>query len=230
MWRAQLDAGQEALARWRAVLAPDELERAGRFHFARDRDRYIAARGALRTILGGYLGAAPDEVQFEYNAHGKPRLRPPAAGSRQVFFNISHAHALALYAVTCSREVGIDVEFVRPDLAEGHIAERFFAAGEVANLRGLPASEQTLAFFQCWTRKEAFVKARGEGLSLPLDRFEVSLGPGQPAALLRVADAPQEVARWALYALAPGPGYVAALAVEGQGWRLSTWDFGPPMS
>lgn len=230
VWRARLDVSGAELALLRDTLAQDELDRAQRFHFPRDRDRYIAAHGALRVILGSYLGIAPNRVQFDpaTSPHGKPRLKQPTARGQAVFFNISHSHELALYAVACGRDVGVDVEYVRPNLAEGRIAERFFAPGEVASLRGLPAHEQPLAFFNCWTRKEAFVKARGEGLSLPLDRFEVSLAPGQPPALLRVVDAPDEAARWSLHAFAPAAGYVAALVVEGRGWRLSAYDWQYP--
>jgi 4'-phosphopantetheinyl transferase len=130
---------------------------------------------------------------------------------------------LALYALTRGRALGVDVEYVRDDLAGQEIAERFFSRQEVRALSALPADARTRAFFNCWTRKEAYIKARGEGLSLPLDQFDVSLTPGEPAALLGTRPDPQEAARWLLRELAPARGYVAALAVEGRGWRLRQW-------
>jgi 4'-phosphopantetheinyl transferase len=149
----------------------------------------------------------------------------PDPCSSSLRFNLSHSHSLALYAITHQRELGVDLEFIRPEVVEEPIAERFFSAAEVAALRALPASIQPEAFFNCWTRKEAYIKARGEGLTIPLDAFEVSLAPEEPAALLSVNGDPAEAARWSLQALAPGPGYVAAVAVEGQDWQLRCWEW-----
>jgi 4'-phosphopantetheinyl transferase len=139
-------------------------------------------------------------------------------------FNVSHSHSLALYAITRAREVGVDVEHIRPEIAQEKIAERFFSPREVTVLRALPTPLQASAFFACWTRKEAFIKAKGDGLTLPLDQFDVSLAPGEPATLLRTAWDPQEAACWALQDLAPAPGYRAAVAVAGHAWRLTCWD------
>jgi 4'-phosphopantetheinyl transferase len=138
-------------------------------------------------------------------------------------FNVSHSHGIALYAITREREVGVDVEYVRHDMAGESIAERFFSAQEVARLRALPAEAQPLAFFNCWTRKEAFIKAIGEGLSFPLDQFEVSLDAKEPSAMVSLRDGPRETSRWSLRALPVGEGYVAALVVEGHEWRLECW-------
>lgn len=224
VWQASLLLSDDHLARLRSTLAADEQARAGRFHFTRDRDRYVAARGTLRTILGRYLGLLPQQVSFDYTPHGKPLLRqgltPEGAG---LSFNLSHSHDLALYVVARRRRVGVDVEFIRPELTDEPIAERFFSPREVIALRALPLAEQPPAFFRCWTRKEAFVKARGEGLSLPLDRFDVSLAPGEPAVLLATQDDPAEAQRWQLQALAPQTGYMAALAVEGRDWQAYGW-------
>ncbi|HEV7217131.1 MAG TPA: 4'-phosphopantetheinyl transferase superfamily protein, partial [Chloroflexota bacterium] len=149
-------------------------------------------------------------------------------------FNLSHTDGLALLAVTRERELGIDVERVRKGIAREGIAERFFTTTEVADLRALPADSQDDAFFACWTRKEAYVKARGEGLSIPLDQFAVSLLPGEPAALLHVALDPDEVKRWSLHDLDAGPGYRAALLVEGHNptlsWRVPSFDDGSDRS
>ena len=219
---------------WRAhaleqILAPVERERADRYVRSEDRTRFIVGRGVLRTILGSYIGLDPDQLRFCYNPFGKPALAA-AAGGEAIRFNVSHADGLALIAVTGSREVGVDLERIRPDFGTEEIAERFFSRREVAALRALPAARRVKAFFACWTRKEAYLKARGEGLSLPLDRFDVSLGPDQPAALLAVHDDPAEAMRWSLRELVPGPDHMAALAVEGHAWHLRCWQWPEPKS
>jgi 4'-phosphopantetheinyl transferase len=141
---------------------------------------------------------------------------------------VTHSHGVALYAVTRGREVGIDLERIRSDLAVTEIAGRFFSRQEVAMLRALPTEEQREAFFRCWTRKEACLKARGEGLSLPLDQVDVSLAPGEPDAVPGTERNPSEASRWSLQELIPAPGYAAALAVEGHGWRLACWQWPEP--
>ena len=203
-------------------LSADERERAGRFYFEKDRNHYVTARALLRDILGRYLNLPPAQIRFCYGDHGKPALAESFAKSR-LRFNLSHAHGLALYAVARGREVGIDIELIRPDFADERIAEQFFSHKEVTMLRSLRDYMQQEAFFNCWTRKEAYVKARGEGLSLPLDQFSVSLTPGIPAALLSVEGDPEERSRWSLRELIPAPGYAAALAVEGKRCILNCW-------
>jgi 4'-phosphopantetheinyl transferase len=227
VWRADLDPAASRFERLQHTLSADELQRAARFHFPQDRRRFTVARGVLRDILGRYLGRPSSELGFRYSAYGKPALTDgfDAAGLR---FNISHSHEMALFAVTCDREVGVDIEYLGREIHGEEIAEHFFSVHERADLRALPAELKHQAFFNCWTRKEAYIKAHGEGLSLPLDRFDVSLTPGEPAALLATRTDPQEVLRWSLQALTPGPGYAAALAVEGQGWQLSCWQWRAP--
>jgi 4'-phosphopantetheinyl transferase len=220
VWQATLDQTSSQIQSFRHNLAADEQARAERFYFERDREHFIAARGLLRAILGGYLNRAPDRLSFCYSAHGKPSLAGDA-----IHFNMSHSHGVALYAVTLGREVGIDVEHIRFDVEVAEIAERFFSRREVAMLRRLPTEMQREAFFNCWTRKEAYIKARGEGLSLPLDQFDVSLAPGEPAALLGTQPDPSEASRWFLQEFTPAPGYVAALAAAGHGWRLTCWQW-----
>jgi 4'-phosphopantetheinyl transferase len=206
------------------TLDSAELRRAKRYRFERDRRRFIAARGLLREVLSRYVGVEPGQLCFCYGPQGKPQL-VEERGADALRFNVSHAHELALLAVTRGREIGVDLEYVRPDLADIGIVERFFSPRETAALRLLPAAEQSEAFFNCWTRKEAYVKARGGGLSVPLDQFDVSLGPDEPAALLRTRGDAQEASRWSLRRLEPGPGYVGALAVEGHGWSLNCWQW-----
>ncbi len=224
VWRATLDQAPSRVARLFHTLAADERERAEGFSFQEDREHFIVARGLLRAILGRYVEMDADQLRFCYSAHGKPSL-PSESGGDALRFNLSHSHGLVLYAFTRGREVGIDIERVRPDMADGQIAERFFSPREVAAFRALPVNKQTQAFFNGWTRKEAYIKARGEGLSFPLNQFDVSLAPGEPARLLATKGHPEEASRWCLQELIPAPGYTAALAVEGQGWRLACWQW-----
>lgn len=204
------------------LLSADERERAERFHFRRDRDHFIAARGLLRLLLSRYLGLPPQQLSFSYSPYGKPSLAAERDRAR-LRFNVSHSQGIALYAFTLEREIGVDVEYIRQDVVGESVAEHFFSAQEVASLRSLPAEVQPQAFFNCWTRKEAFIKARGEGLSFPLDQFDVSLVPGEPAALISTRNDLLEASRWSLQTLPVEEGYVAALAVEGYNWRLECW-------
>ncbi len=219
VWRASLSLTAPRVQSLQQTLAADERERAERFHFQKGREHFIVARGLLRAILGRYLDMQPCKLRFCYNPNGKPTLVRESGGD-VLRFNVSHSHGLALYAVTGGREIGVDLEWLRPDLAHEQIAERFFSPHEVAVLSTLPRNMKPEAFFNCWTRKEAYVKAKGKGLTLPLDQFDVSLVPGEPAALLSTKWNPQEAFRWSLQQLIPGPGYVAALAVEGNHWQL----------
>ncbi len=222
VWRAGLEPGAQTLRRRRELLSTDERERADRFYFQRDREHFVAARGGLREILGRYTGASPQSLRFSYDHYGKPSLSGEAGGT-PLRFNVSHSGGVALYAVTVGRAVGVDVERVREDFAGLDIAKNFFSPHEVAALSELPAEHLATAFFDCWTRKEAYIKARGLGLSHPLHLFTVSLTPGRPAALLRTDDDPEEAARWSLVELFPGEGYRGALAFEGELSSLRCW-------
>jgi 4'-phosphopantetheinyl transferase len=204
------------------TLSQDEQVRAGRFRARRDRERYIVAHGLLRAILGLYLKTRPEQIGLRSGPFGKPALCPEQSGAA-LRFNLSKSHGLSLFAFARGRELGVDLERIRPRLADGQVAGRFFSPREAALLQALPKEAQAEAFFNCWTRKEAYIKAKGAGLSLPLDQFEVSLTPGGPAALLSARWDPQEAARWSLRALTPASGYAAALAVEGHSWRLRCW-------
>lgn len=222
VWLAELEQPERTLQRLTHLLASDELLRAQRFRFERDRRHFIVARGVLRAMLGLYLKMPPAQVQFTYGPRGKPALAA-VCGHDRFRFNVSHSHELALYAMTQDREIGIDIEFMRPlDDAES-IATHFFSAREQAALRSLPAHLKHQGFFNCWTRKEAYIKATGEGLYQSLEEFDVSLTPGEPAQLLSVLGKPDEVRCWSFQALQPPAGYAAALAVEGSGWQLKCW-------
>ncbi|AGA27134.1 4'-phosphopantetheinyl transferase family protein [Singulisphaera acidiphila] len=224
VWMASLEQGEAEVARLRTLLDEPERKRADRYSFEKGRRQFTVARGLLRILLGRYLRIEPTQVQFAYNAHGKPALAE-AHRPNLVRFNISHSGEVALFGFANERELGIDLETIRPDFAADAIAARFFAPAELASIRSLPPEDRTQAFFTCWTRKEAYIKAQGKGLALSLDSFEVSLAPGAPAAVLVTHDDREEAARWSLHELHPGPGYVGALAVAGEGCRVRvrTW-------
>jgi 4'-phosphopantetheinyl transferase len=227
VWLAKLDQPTEILRALHHLLSPDEIARAERFHFRKHREHFTVARGVLRTILGGYLSVEPSQLRFAYSAYGKPAL-VGIKDQPTLRFNLSHSHELALYGFTLGREIGLDLEYRREDFATGRIAEQFFSAREVEMLRALPTQLRTEGFFNCWTRKEAYIKAVGLGLSLPLDQFDVSLSPFEPAALLRTGVDEREAARWSLKALTTAEGYSAALAVEGHDWQLKCWRWTSP--
>jgi 4'-phosphopantetheinyl transferase len=222
VWKLSLEVDPQRLAQLRATLAADELERADRFYFERHRVRFAAGRGLVREILAHYLDAPPARLAFAYNEYGKPTLTGDHTGA--LSFNLSHSEATGLLAVSLRGELGVDLEEYRPGKGDGNVAEQYFSRREVACLRAVPAALRTRAFLNCWTRKEAYIKARGMGLSIPLDSFDVSLTPGEPATLLRTAD-PAERARWQLRDLALGDGLVGALVAAGSDWtfELGCW-------
>lgn len=224
VWRVRLDAPRAEVDRRAAWLSPDEHDRARLFHRDLHRQRYILGRGALRAILARYLAAQPDAVAFSYGAHGKPELAGQAAA--ELAFNVAHSGDVCLVAVGAEGRVGVDVEAVDRRVEIHALARRFFSAAEADALAELPASLQREAFFACWTRKEAFIKAVGEGLSMPLDRFRVSLAPGEPPRLLHVENDPGAPAGWTLLAFDAQPGFPAAAAIDHPGVAPRFYDFG----
>jgi 4'-phosphopantetheinyl transferase len=222
VWRAALDLPLAQVETLRQCLTEDELDRAQRYRFETDRRHFVVARGLLRTLLGLYLGIHPSAVRLCYGPAGKPALIAEP-GEQDLRFNVSHSHGVALYAVAPAGEVGVDLERIRPELAAGRMAERLFSPREVAAIRALPSEQQTAGFFACWTRKEAYIKAVGAGLSLPFKDFDVSVAPAGPASLLAVRHDPGAAARWSMWNLSPGDGYAAALAGAGSGWQLRCW-------
>jgi len=226
LWLARLDLPDQTVTLLYQTLSPDEQERARKLRFEEDKRRFVVARGALRAILGSYTGLPPAQVEFAYSPAGKPELAPEAGGtSASLSFNLSHSGEIALYAICRDRRVGIDIEMLRPRMAEEHIAERFFSPQEVDALRSMPPEDQVRAFFRCWTRKEAYVKARGEGLAIPLDPFVVTLRPNEPAALLDAGDENEQAVHWFLHAINVAPGYEAAVAVDSKPSLLRYWLF-----
>jgi len=201
------------VARLAGLLSEDECARAGRFHFRRDANRFVVGRASLRLRLAECLDVEPAAIRFSYSAYGKPELAPPFDRS-DLQFNASHTDGIGLIAAARGRRVGVDIERIRPmpDLHE--IAERMFSPAERRALRGLPPIQQPAGFFNCWTRKEAYVKAVGTGLIHPLTRFTVNLEPGQPARLEDVDGDAAAPGRWRIEALDLVPRCVAAVAVE----------------
>jgi len=206
VWAVRLDDSSGDFNR--ELISPDERERAARFKFERDRRCYRVAHIALHDILRRYLPSDPPCVSFDIGANGKPILPQPLASSG-VEFNLSHSNEMALLAVTHGREVGVDIEYVKEDFQFQEIAERFFTAREVAAMRGLPANLQRQAFFKCWTSKEAFLKAKGTGLSGALDEVEIAMSSDGQVSITG------KVPGWSLAALDSIDGYQAALVVAG---------------
>ena len=200
-----LDAEEGRLKELADLLSPEERDRAARFRFDRDRHRFIVCRGSLRELLAATLHLAPARVPFVYGSFGKPMI-----DGSDTRFNVSHSHDMAMIAITRGREVGCDIERIDPSFSEEQIPERFFSPYEVATLRALPLGDQCDAFFRCWTRKEAYIKACGMGVSLELNSFDVTLAPDEPATLLRGAEG------WSLHAVDAPVGYAAALVLADQ--------------
>jgi len=222
LWRVELDVTPSRLNDWQDMLSKDEQERVRRYRFPIHRHRFIVRRSALRTILSRYLAVPAAAVKLVYGTHGKPALSRPWNDLR---FSSSHSLDLAVVAVAHGREVGVDLECVRPGMLDEEAPEEFFSAAEVLALRALPPHRRTEGFFDCWTRKEAYVKAKGLGLSLPLDSFDVSLAPDGPAALLATRPDPQEARRWSIHPFFVHLQYAAALVVEGDDWQAFYWEF-----
>ena len=207
------------MQRYQKILSLDETLRADRYYFSRDRYAFVAARGALRELLGRYLAKPPSELAFDYGAYGKPSLRQDSP-KLVMQFNVSHSRGLALMAFSWGLRLGVDVESIRQDIASEEIAARFFSPKEVVELHSLPQAMRAEGFFLCWTRKEAYVKAIGSGLQISLKSFHVSLTPSEPEHL-ESADSEG----WTLRSLRPGDGFVGAVVAEGKNWELHCWDW-----
>lgn len=222
LWRVDLEALGADESRWQKLLSAEEAARASRFHFARDRQHFVAARALLRTILARYLATDPGSLHFSYSKKEKPSLGPAHADS-DVTFNVTHSGGIALLAFSRLREIGVDVEKIRHDFDPGAIARRYFSTHEQNQLADLLPEEKVEAFFRCWTRKEAYIKATGDGLSLPLTQFDVSLAPGDRNALVATRPDGAEAQSWLLQEVPAGTGYVAAICVRGRDWKLNDW-------
>jgi len=223
VWRAKLEQPPELLESFLLILDDEERARANRFHFEKHRRRFLVGRAFLRTLLARYLNAQPDGLRFSYTDYGKPALDGEHRNS-SLRFNASHSHELAVYAFVLDHDIGVDVEYIKPDFATEDIALRYFSRNEVETFTKLAKEEQPPAFFRCWTRKEAYIKAIGEGLSHPLDEFDVTFAPGEAAALLSVQRDPEAARRWSMFDLDVGEEYAAAVAVSGPVGTLRQWN------
>jgi 4'-phosphopantetheinyl transferase len=225
VWRVRLDEASARVRQYMEILSAEERAKAERFRFARHCRRYIVSHAILRIILGRfYLNVDPHKLEFGQGEHGKPHVANHFP-ERKLYFNLATSHELALYALTRSDEIGVDVEFQRELRDAEEIAARYFAVGEIAALRSLPGETKPEGFYNCWTRKEAFIKAVGKGLSFPLDQFEVSLAPGESARIISIEGDADQAKHWTLKSLNPGQGYFAALAVRKLGVNLTCWQF-----
>ncbi|HEY8597525.1 MAG TPA: 4'-phosphopantetheinyl transferase superfamily protein [Thermomicrobiales bacterium] len=234
LWRANLDLDADATAGLRRLLALDEVARAGRYRRAIDRDRFIVARGTLRVLLGRYLSLAPASLRFQYNcACGRPNCTPeqrkpaldPADGGGWLHFNVSHAEGVALYALARDRPVGVDLEWCHADLDPADLAPTVLAPQEWATVATLPPAEQRPQFFQRWTAKEAYLKARGVGLSLPPAQIVLAAADHDRLRIASVAGDEREGSHWSLHAVAPIPGYAIALVGAGSPATVRTFTF-----
>ena len=223
VWRASLNQNRSTILKMSTFLAPEERGRAEKYFKAIDRDHFIIARGVLRGILSTYLRVPPNEIKFIYNEYGKPAIHDNQ-NYCALNFNLSHSKDLALYALACGRRVGVDIEYIREEFATLDIAERFFSKDEVKALKAAPEELRTEAFFNCWSRKEAYIKAIGMGVSYPLDGFTVSLAPGAPA-LLNVSADESEPTRWRMYAIIAAEDYASALIVENPPVNPRQWQW-----
>ena len=228
VWRASLDVSSQLLKSLDRTLTEDERTRASRFAVEKLQTRFIVRRGLLRTILASYLGVRPGDLQFGYGTKDKPHLVGDPA-REDLRFNETHSHGLALFAVARGRDLGIDLEEVCPQVKFADIAGRYFAPSEAAALAKAPVETRLRLFFEYWTSKEAWIKAMGGGLSIPLDRFEIELKPGVETARVVVPEPTDKESQWFVHQLTVGSDHVAALAVDDLGLEIRLWDWGPEL-
>ena len=221
VWRAIVDVPFARLQVYQDTLSPDEQARAQRFKLSQHQRRFTAARGILRQILARYLRTPPRDIRFESGPFGKPFVQDPV--NQPLHFNVSHSQHMAVYAVSLDIEVGIDLEGERDSLDYTGLAERICSPEEFTAFQQLPQAEQQAAFFRCWTRKEAFIKAIGKGFSFPLKHVTVSFPPDEPPRILNVQG--HVPAAWSLFNLPLGQGFWGALAVAGRSSLLRGWDY-----
>lgn len=220
LWTARLVATIGQIRDFYVTLAPDEQRRADAFHFDSDRNSFIVGRGLLRVLLGWYVNRSPEDVRLKYGSKGKPALD---CGKLNIHFNVTHSAGRVLYAVSEDCELGTDLELVREIAEAESIAKQFFTRSECAALFSVSCDKRAQAFFNCWTRKEAFLKATGDGLSMPLSSFEVSVVPGERAAFLSMEG--ESISKWNLVHIEPEGGYIGAVAMRSIPCQLFTQGF-----
>jgi len=219
-WRVSLQRTAVETRRFWHILSAAEQERAAKFYFEKDRQAFVVGRGMLRLLLGRYLALDPRAVAFEYGEFGKPTL----GSATELQFNVSHSQGKMLLGFCWETAVGVDIEQIRTYQAMSDIAHRYFSAVEYAQFLTVSPEQVPEAFFNCWTRKEAYIKAIGEGLSCPLDEFDVSLLPGEPARLIRIRGSEAAAAAWTLFSFTPFAGYRGAAVIAGRDWQPAFYD------
>jgi len=219
IWCASLNVSSQDQLYYRSILSEDEVGRAMRFVFKKDRDHYIAGRGLLRCLIGGYLDLEPSQLEFVYGPHGKPALKSGLT-NKVLEFNVSHSKDRALYAFNWNRRVGVDIEYLIPMADMDDFAERFFTPHESAWINALSGTQKEDAFFKTWTCKEAFLKANGSGLTVPINQVEISLETEGTVELISIGDDKEQPSHWRLEMFNPFPGYQAALAIEGRAGQI----------
>ncbi|MGE5431308.1 MAG: 4'-phosphopantetheinyl transferase family protein [Syntrophomonadaceae bacterium] len=210
IWR--VNAGSVSSSGLKDVLTPDELKKAYGYYFLKDQENFIISRGLLRVLIARYLNTSPLQINIHFNKYGKPYLKKSEGNLK---FNVSHSNGTLLFAFTRNQEIGIDIEYIQHDFADLEIARHFFSRAEILALSVLPEDARVIGFFNCWTRKEAYIKAIGRGLSIPLDSFDVSVVPGETAELVRVHNNSGGSKHWRIVDLEVGGKFSAALAVKG---------------
>lgn len=222
IWRVCLPISIVQESTFWNVLSPEEKKRIHRYQFEHDRNRHLLSRGMLRYLLGHYLNVALEALVFKYSQYGKPSLESPYCKTG-LQFNVSHSHNLILLAFCWNHPLGVDIEYMRPLTNADQIAQKYFSSREYAIYLSVSSRHRREAFYNCWTRKEAFIKAIGEGLSYPLDAFDVTVHPDKPAKILQVQGDTTRAKLWTLNAFNPDSGYKAAAVVIGQSWKFLYW-------
>jgi 4'-phosphopantetheinyl transferase len=217
VWRASLDLSSAVRERLQSRLNSEEKKRVEKLLIEKAREHFVAARGILRELLGAYLGVDAEKIAFRYGPEGKPSLSPEH--NSRISFNVSHSNGMGLFVFASDREIGADIEYVKPDFRGMEIASRFFSEEESAALAKLPPQERDEAFFGCWTKKEAYVKAHGQGLSIPLRSFTVEFSKSKQVLQDEAG------ARWSCYALEAAPGFAAAVVAAGENWTVKCWEW-----
>ena len=226
LWWISVSAHRHRLDALKNLLTDEERRRADRYLFEKDHDVFVIARGSMRELIGAYLGRDAKGIRFSYGRKGKPSVALPSGGRLDLRFNLSHSKGAILLGVLLGHEIGVDVEYMRPLLDGAGIARRYFSPAECRALAEVSIERQKEAFFNGWTRKEAFIKATGEGLSRPLHSFDVELRPGRPARLMGLRSSASSAEKWEIRDIAPPEeGYRAAFCVEAAPWRVHHYGY-----
>ena len=223
-WRFSLIQRQDVIARLFETLSADEIARIERLHFPEHREKAVVARGVLRTILGEYLDMPASKLNFFYGEAGKPALNFQT--QTKLEFNLTHSHQEGVLAITCGRTLGVDIEYLNAQSEFGELANRFFSLAEVRLLEEIDPARRNLAFYHIWVQKEAYLKALGQGLSIPLNSFSVSVDPDLSARLIKASDHIEGAqADWLIHRINVPKNYVGAIAVDGDGLELVYFDW-----